>query len=334
MKSLLVIFALVLSSSVMAARLPTLEEIRKIDSILEKSNSLQPVIDLINQNKITPFYGFYKEPISTPGTSLIASSLAKRLNLDNPIGTEEENLKVFKMLSSLGLDFNKQKVEIGLNESSLLSYASNECSSSIFGLAKQANANLGAENSYWVKAMNRGFNYEENSKEDLKCSSLALSLVDFANGMTLETAIRLFTGDIQRVNKYVSGQVLTNWIRQDLQAKLKTKFGIIPSPVPAGDKWSEQWENDFVKMFPYPSVEDNEDGVYAHELWWDKYSPQEKEWACYISSFDEAYHVFKDVIGYTDDQIMHTNLTGAYAGVIFGEFVVKEFVPYCDSLRK
>jgi hypothetical protein len=337
MKSVLVAITFVLSSSVFAARLPTVNESISIENSLKKSSSIRDIINLINNNKIDPFYrdagmdGY----VASPGQSMLATALLKdRMKLDAPLGSQSENLELLALLIKKGLNLNIMHEEFSSSEKkSLLNRASSECATSAIDLLISKGADQAFEDFYWLNSLYKSFDYDAGSINDTKCSGLVLKFLDSAKGISLETAYRFLSGGYNLTNNpFLNGSMLAEFLSEDIKAKLHDSFGIIkPSTRPSKVNLGEQWFKNFKDRFGQPTSSTDVHGSNFYLNWWPQYSAIEKAWACYFSSFDEMYPLLKDM-GLSDDQIMHQPLTSKYAAE-FGEFAVKVFVPYCNSIR-
>ena len=132
-------------------------------------------------------------------------------------------------------------------------------------------------------------------------------------------------------NPLFRGAQLDKVLSEELKLKLMSKFGIKLSKRPAGEKPSDDWAGALIES-GISSDNDREHRRKNYYLnWWPQFTENEKAWACYYSTFDELVPVL-ELIGFSEDHIMHKPITSKFSGS-FGEFGVKIFKPYCDSIR-
>lgn len=335
MKSALVLMSIFLASSVSAARLPNEKESIAITKMLKGAQSIKPLIDLIRSNQIDPFYKFQNfEPFSTPGLSYIAATiLTNRTTLDNPVGLESENLELLKVIIEKGLDVNQKQTNAETyRDNTLLDLASRECSESVVELLVSSGADDTLEDFYWLNSFHKGFNYATGTINDIKCANLTMRFLESSKVIKFETAFRFLSGGYDLTyNPFLMGASLDLDVPNKMKNKLRDKFGLEASRRPTGAEPSGAWGEAFKKRLSAPSQNNDSHGPMFYLNWWPQYTDSEKAWACYYSSFDEMYPLLRSM-GMSDEQIMHTPLPSKYANS-FGEFAVKIFVPYCNSIR-
>lgn len=338
MKSILVAMLLIVSSTVFAApRLPTDKEIRDIKTLLESNKSIQPLINAFKSNTITPFYEFRgPETIYVPGKSRAVGYLMKRFSLDSPLGIESENLELLKFFLDQGLNPNigQGSPYDTSEEISLMTLAAIECAVPAVDLLASKGARMDLEEDYWLITAGKGYQYDPGSNEDIRCSSLTSRFLDSVEKLSLRSSYILFSGTFSRLsNRFMRGFMLYDGYTQEIKDKMTAKFELKPSKMPTSEERSEKWFEFFTERFAYPSELNDQGGPDLYRNWWDKYTNEEKEWACFYSSFDEHYFQLKK-LGYTDEEIMTKKILGDVRyGAIFGRFAVEIFVPYCDSIR-
>lgn len=334
MKSILALSILFLTTSVFAAKIPSEKESLDIINMIKKGQSIAPIIKSIRSNKLDPFYGFNLGPISTPGNSYLAAAiLSVRMSLNNPVGSEAENVELLRIIIDKGLSVNqKQSDGDWFMNNTLLDLASRECNTSAVDLLLSNGADPKREDFYWTNSLYKSFNYELNSPNDMKCASMVLKFLDTTDKISLETAYKFLSGRFDMVdNPLLKGAMLDIDLKPEIKEKLAEKFDVNPSPRPITEEPSGDWFSVFKKHLGQPGSSSDRPGPDNYKNWWPQYSENEKAWACYYSSFDELYPLLLK-IGLSEDQIMHQPLTSAYASA-FGEFAVKIFVPFCNSLR-
>lgn len=338
MKSIFVAMLLIVSSTVFAeSRLPTMKEAKSIINLLESNNSIQQLTNYFKTGVITPFFSFSNfQVISTPNESRISGILMARLKIDSPLGKESENLEMLKVLLDLGLDPNIPQTDpVNVSENvHLLTLAALECSVPAVDLLLSKGARIATDNHLWLQTSYKGYNYDAGSKQDLDCSSLTTKFLEPVEKLSLKLSYLLLSGTFNSLsNEFDKGFMLFDGYNQEIKDKLTEKFGIKPSIRPNSDFRGDEWVANFQERFAQPSPLNDQGGPDFHKNWWGKYTDEEKEWACFISTFDELYPQLKK-LGYTDEEIMEKKIVAEVrGGARFGRFAVEIFTPYCDSIR-
>lgn len=335
----LTLFLFIVSFSVFAeSRIPTNEESKEIDKLINSNNSLSQLIQLIENDTIDPMYSWFDGTKSTAGEStLFYKTVYYRFDpIKGYKGNLEENLKLIKLLISKGLNVNAIQPANLLNgvEQLPITSASDTCSIDLLNILLNNGMNIDLDKGAWLSTLRMSL---EISNVNLKknCEMISEFYLKNTNGLSLESIFDLFAtlndevtftrGDM--VHKVLSAQSLAT-----LSEKYGVNFNIEPTSSSAP---SDEWFASFQEVLRRPMQNTNFKKSEVLALaWWNSQSDDLKQWACHYSTFNEVYDLL--IINRADkDALLNfpaSSLIGKkYRG--FGSFAIDVFRPYCNSLK-
>jgi hypothetical protein len=335
----LVLFIFILSFSAFAeSRIPTNEESKEIDKLINSNNSLSQLIKLIENDTIDPMYSWFDGTKSTAGEStLFYKTVYYRFDpIKGYKGDLEENLKLINLLVSKGLNVNTIQPANLLNGVKQLpiTSASNTCSIDLLNILLNNGMNIDLDKGAWLSTLGISLNV---SNDILKknCQMISEFYLKNTNGLSLDSIFDLFAssdddltfsrGDM--VHKVLSVQSLTS---------ISEKYGVNFNKEPIGSLApSDEWFARYLEVLDRPMQNTNFKKSEVLALtWWNEQSDDLKQWSCYYSTFNEVY----DLLVANDankDLLLNfpaSSLIGKkYRG--FGNFAIDVFRPYCNSLK-
>ena len=293
------------SYNAFAVGISSVNDFTKIQESIVNDKSITQLVKDFKKNKILVHQEYDNGKIlSKTGRSSFASLLVEyRLNGIKPIGDMNENLDLLNFFINNGVDVNAIQTDNDhfLNNS-LGDVASRSCSIDAIKLLEKNGEDFTKENFLWVDAYNASTLFPLGSKEYKTCINVAEYMITKSNDSNLDVLHRLF----YPIDDYFSkGEELDQYFSPFLKKFLNDNLNITlskrpNSPRPTSDAFLYFKKEIFLIVFDGDDI--------AKE--WSALSNDEKEWACYLSSFDEFVEVLNNW-GFTDNQI-------EYAGAQYG----------------
>lgn len=331
MKYFVIALGIVIANFASASSIPTASRAGEIYDIFNHSDSLKSIIQEIRDGKLDPFYSYpwpydlyYSgNPEATPGRSILAVYAVNRFSFDKR-GDRKENMEMVQLLVEKGLDvqadlprYVSTPYYIGpvSRVSKLIGLASISCDKELVNFLIQHGANPNANHNSWFQSAQSTRVSEPNSPEYMQCLDMTLMFLNLETELTEPLAKMILTNDSRL---YEEGEALQEMFPTEISNILKSKFqfsfGIQPTSSKPDELWDRVYSDYFVEVYNYS---------YKTRDYWDHFSLQQKEWACYRSSFDE-YVSFLKTKGWLDSDIK--------TKMKFDSFFVFIFAPYCASL--
>lgn len=354
MKKLIIVLLLFITSAISAeTKKETRDRLIVLQEQIEKSPSIQSIINNINNNLFDPIYTFDTDSglRNEPGFSGVFNSVIKnRLSVFKPVGDQQENLELLKIVISKGIDVNKPQtlkafapVFAWVNPAYPfypLMIASEVCSIPAINLLLNSGASLSVSNDFWVPALHsynklKGTQVEA-SNECRKASEFFLSKT---TSFSAKEAYKQFSYDFETNDvSFIGGDVIADNYSPQMIALFAQKFNLKFSRRPMGDEPDDVWFNEFRKHLERPAINDLFDDRFKYEdwakAWWANQSSVMRSWACYYSTIDETLSLLIDD-GADIDWLINRPASGneswKYRG--YGSFAVNTFREYCTSLK-
>jgi hypothetical protein len=339
MKSIFTILLVLSTTAAFAARIPTMAEFDKYEALIKTSPSVSSMINDIKSGKISPIVQFKESNgirgvVSRPGLSDFAGyTILSRFDARTPIGSEQENLELLRVILKAGVDVNiPENSRVDYLNNTLMDVASSVCSISAINLLIANGADQSLEDFYWVKAYRNWFDATTGSQFEKNCADVMNLLADKAKSVSMFSIQQLFFPGIDRnqssLGAFGEGESLDGSMPSTVKASL-TNLGITLSSKPDGDSPDEAWMKEEWLNVGVAAGQDRDSETIT---WWNNQSEQQKAWACYYSSFDEAIQGYHN-LGISDDDLTTKSVGGSYTMSRFSNFMVRVFANYCNSLK-